>query len=80
MSPFFSAAPIPSFASFTPAFYVFFPVVLRGFDCSYFVKLGSTDMGLPDVVGGSNAYRARPVVGGHFAVLAKVMGAGSLVM
>ncbi|KAL8717732.1 MAG: hypothetical protein Q9225_005058 [Loekoesia sp. 1 TL-2023] len=48
------------------------------FSDRYFVKPGPTDSGAPDVVGGYNVYRARSTVGGHFAVLAKVAGSGSL--
>ncbi|KAL8737725.1 MAG: hypothetical protein Q9181_001410 [Wetmoreana brouardii] len=48
------------------------------FSDRYFVRPGPTDTGGPDVVGGYNAYRARPTVGGHFAVLAKALGPRSL--
>ncbi|KAI4128459.1 MAG: hypothetical protein LQ338_002732 [Usnochroma carphineum] len=48
------------------------------FSDRYFVKPGPTDQGGANVVGGYDAYRARSTVGGHFAVLAKVLGAGSL--
>ncbi|KAL8802820.1 MAG: hypothetical protein Q9182_003580 [Xanthomendoza sp. 2 TL-2023] len=48
------------------------------FSDRYFVRPGPTDTGAPDVLGGYNAYRARPTVGGHFAVLAKVAGSKSV--
>ncbi|KAL8730104.1 MAG: hypothetical protein Q9166_004303 [cf. Caloplaca sp. 2 TL-2023] len=48
------------------------------FSDRYFVKPGPTDTGEPDVVGASDVYRARPAVGGHFAVLARALGAASI--
>ncbi|KAI4146366.1 MAG: hypothetical protein L6R39_003472, partial [Caloplaca ligustica] len=48
------------------------------FSDRYFVKPGPTDTGGAAVVGGYDAYKARSTVGGHFAVLAKVLGANAL--
>ncbi|KAL8663165.1 MAG: hypothetical protein Q9202_004097 [Teloschistes flavicans] len=48
------------------------------FSDRWFVKDGPTDTGDPDLVGGYDSYRSRPTVGGHFAILAKALGAGSV--
>ncbi|KAL8768208.1 MAG: hypothetical protein Q9209_005517 [Squamulea sp. 1 TL-2023] len=48
------------------------------FSDRYFVRPGKMDTGEAAVVGAYDVYRARPAVGGHFAVLAKAAGAGSI--
>lgn len=48
------------------------------FSDRWFVKAGQTDTGDPDLVGGYDAYKCRPTVGGHFAILAKALGAASV--
>lgn len=48
------------------------------FSDRWFVKDGPTDTGAPDLVGGYDGYKCRPTVGGHFAILAKALGAGSV--
>ncbi|KAL8709848.1 MAG: hypothetical protein Q9220_005464 [cf. Caloplaca sp. 1 TL-2023] len=50
------------------------------FSDRWFVTPGPTEEGGQDLVGGFDAYKARPTVGGHFAVLALRGGAGSVVV